>query len=128
MRKEARVCGARAARFLALIVLSLAAGPSACDPAATERAPARAPKVPPCPPPPEPAYQAAVVGTIGRMHMVESRYPLSKLGDVLAAFKPDLLLIAVRVDPFREGHLEDTSFEMTYVNALAMQHGVAVEP
>jgi hypothetical protein len=60
--------------------------------------------------------------------MVESRYPLSKLGDVLATFKPDLVLVAVRVDAFREGHLEEASFEMTYVSHLARQHGVSVEP
>jgi hypothetical protein len=110
----------------ALFALSLGAMAAACEP--SERVPPRGPKAPPCPPPPEPAYQAAVVGTIGRMHMVESRYPLSKLGDVLATFKPDLLLVAVRVDAFREGHFEDASFEMTYVNALAKQHNVAVEP
>ncbi len=97
-----------------------------CEP--SERVPARGPKAPPCPPPPEPTYQATVVGTIGKMHMVESRYPLSRLGDVLASFKPDLVLIAVRVDPYREGHLEDGSFEMTYIANLAKQHGVAVEP
>ena len=97
-----------------------------CDP--SERVPAREPKPRPCPPPPEPTYQATVVGTIGKMHMVESRYPLSKLGDVLASFKPDLVLVAVRVDPYREGHLEDASFEMTYVAHLAKQHGAAVEP
>jgi len=108
----------------ALLALSL--GVTACEPA--ERVPARGPKAPPCPAPAEPAVQAAVVGTIGRMHMVESRYPLSKLGDVLATFKPDLLLVAVRVDSFREGHFESASFEMTYVTALAKQHGVAVEP
>lgn len=97
-----------------------------CDP--SERVPARGPKLPPCPPPPEPTYQATVVGTIGKMHMVESRYPLSRLGDVLSSFKPDLVLVAVRVDPYREGHLEDASFELTYVANLAKQHGVAVEP
>ena len=99
---------------------------TACEPA--ERVPARGPKGPPCPPPPEPAYQAVVVGTIGTMHLVESRYPISRLGDVLAAFKPDLVLVGVRVDPFREGHLEDAPFEMTYVTALAKQHGIEVEP
>ena len=117
----------------ALAVLVAIAGVAAsgavvlgCEP--SDRVPARGPKLPPCPPPPEPAYQATVVGTIGKMHMVESRYPLSKLGDVLASFKPDLVLVAVRVDPYREGHLEDASFEMTYVASLAKQHGVAVEP
>jgi hypothetical protein len=85
-------------------------------------------KVPKCPPPPEPAYQSVVVGTIGKLHLVESRYPLTRLGDVLAAFKPDLVLLAVRVDPYREGHLEDGSFEMTYVHHVARQRGVEVEP
>ena len=112
--------------LLALFALSLTGMAAGCEDG--ERVPARAPKAPPCPPPPEPAYQAAVVGTIGKLHLVESRYPLSRLGDVLAAFKPDLLLVAARVDPFREGHLEDASFEMTYVTALAKQHGIAVEP
>ncbi len=69
-----------------------------------------------------------VVGTIGKMHLVESRYPLSKLGDTMAVFKPDLVLLAVRVDPYREGHLEDASFEMTYVEHLAKKRGVPVEP
>lgn len=112
--------------FALLFALAGLAGLAGCEP--SERVPARGPKAPPCPPPPEPAYQAAVVGTIGKMHLVESRYPLSKLGDVLAAFKPDLVLVAARVDPFHEGHLEDASFEMTYVANLAKQHGVSVEP
>ena len=111
------------ALLLAASVASLLGG---CEP--SERVPARGPKAPPCPPPPEPTYQAAVVGTIGKMHMVESRYQLSKLGDVLSAFKPDLVLVAARVDPYREGRLEDASFEMTYVTRLAKQHGIAVEP
>jgi hypothetical protein len=38
------------------------------------------------------------------------------------------VLVAVRVDPYREGHLEDASFEMSYVTNLARQHGAAVEP
>jgi hypothetical protein len=109
-----------------VVVLIAMAGLAGCEP--SERVPARGPKAPPCPPPPEPAYQAAVVGTIGKLHMVESRYALSKLGDVLAAFKPELVLVAARVDPFHEGRLEDASFEMTYVANLAKQHGIAVEP
>jgi hypothetical protein len=106
-------------------IAMLAAVTSGCE---LSRQPAKTGKCPPCPPPPEPTHQAAVVGTIGKMHMVESRYPLSRLGDVLASFKPDLVLIAVRVDPFRANQLEDASFEMTYVNHLARQRGIAVEP
>jgi hypothetical protein len=131
MTVKATLFGARLTRALALVAVLGAAVASStlvlgCEPG--ERVPAREPKPRPCPPPPEPTYQATVVGTIGKMHMVESRYPLSKLGDVLASFKPDLVLVAVRVDPYREGHLEDASFEMTYVANLAKQHGAAVEP
>lgn len=98
----------------------------ACDP--DSRVPAREPKARPCPPPPEPAFQAVVVGTIGALHLAESGYPISRLGDVLTAFHPELVLIGVRVDPFREDLLEDGSFEMTYVTHLARRHGAFVEP
>ncbi|MBX3231937.1 MAG: hypothetical protein KIT84_12225 [Labilithrix sp.] len=85
-------------------------------------------KEPKCPPPPEPEHQAVVVGTIGRYHLVESRYPLAKLAETMAVFKPDLVLVAVRVDAFRQDELEDASFEMTYVQHLAKARGVALEP
>jgi hypothetical protein len=107
----------------ALLAAILAACTIACGPDAHEK-----PKAPPCPPPPEPALQSVVVGTIGKMHMVESRYSLSRLGDVFAAFKPDLVLVGVRVDPFRQDQLEDASFEMTYAQHLAKARGVPVEP
>ena len=109
-----------------LSVLAFALAFAGCTPSEPE--PAKGPQGPLCPTPVESAYQATVVGTIGKYHLVESRFPVARLGDVLAVFKPDLLLLAVRVDPYREGHLEDASFEMTYVNALARQHGVVVEP
>lgn len=105
------------------LLAALAACMIACGPDAHE-----SPKVPPCPPPPEPEHQEVVVGTIGKMHMVESRYALSRLGDVFAAFKPDLVLVGVRVDAFRQDELEDASFEMTYVQHLAKARGVPVEP
>lgn len=88
----------------------------------------RAPKPVPCPPPPEPERQAVVVGTIGKLHMVENRYALSRLGDVLAAWKPDLVLVAVRPDAFHDGRLEDASFEMTYVTEVAKTRAIPVEP
>ena len=89
---------------------------------------AEKPKPPPCPPPPEPELQPVVVGTIGKMHLVESRYELSRLGDVFAAFKPDLVFVAVRGDALREDRLEDASFEMSYARHLAKARGVPVEP
>lgn len=105
-------------RLLALTLLL-----AACMPPAESK-----PKPPPCPPPPEPEYQAVVVGTIGKLHLVEPRYPLAKLAETIAVFKPDLVLIAARVEPFREDKLEDASFEMTYVNYLAKTRGAAIEP
>ncbi|MBX3191016.1 MAG: hypothetical protein KF819_28730 [Labilithrix sp.] len=113
-------------KSLAALAILATLATAACEP--LSRQPTKTGKCPPCPPPPEPEHQAAVVGTIGKMHMVESRYPLSKLGEVLASFKPDLVLIAVRVDPFRAHQLEDASFEMTYVHHLARQRGISVEP
>lgn len=107
-------------RLLLAAALLLLAG---CPHRADEK-----PATPKCPPPPEPDHQAVVVGTIGRYHLVESRYPLAKLAETMAVFKPDLVLVAVRVDPFREDKLEDASFEMTYVRMLAKARGVAIEP
>jgi hypothetical protein len=95
---------------------------------ACEPLPPREPRCPKCPPPPEPALQSVVVGTIGKLHLAESRYPLSRLGDVLAAFSPDLVLVGARAEPYREGKLEDASFEMTYVRYLAEQRGIPTEP
>jgi hypothetical protein len=105
-------------RLLALALLL-----AACVPPAESR-----PKCPPPPPVPEPEYQAVVVGTIGKLHLVESRYPLAKLAETMAVFKPDLVLVAVRVDPYREDKLEDASYEMTYAAWLAKARGAAVEP
>jgi hypothetical protein len=115
----------RGALAISLVLLGLAA----CGPP-LDRPEPRLPKdkAAACPPPPEPERQAVVVGTIGRLHMVESQYPISRLGDVLAAFKPDLVLVEVRVDAFRESRLEEASFEQAYVTYLARQRGVAVEP
>ena len=86
------------------------------------------PKPPPCPAPKEPDHQIVVVGTIGKLHLSESRYPLAKLAEAMAVYKPDLVLVQARVDSLREDKLEDASFEMTYVAWLAKTRGVAFEP
>lgn len=107
----------------ALVALLL--GLWACDP---DRArPVAAPAAPACAAPLEAEKQLVVVGTIGKLHMAESRYPISKLGDVMSTFKPDLVLLGVRVDPFREGNYEDASFEMTYLAALAKNRAIPTE-
>lgn len=59
--------------------------------------------------------------------MAESKYPIAKLGEVMSAFKPDLVLLAVRPDAFREGNYEDASFEMTYLAALAKNRAIPAE-
>jgi hypothetical protein len=82
---------------------------------------------PPCPAPVEADKQVIVVGTIGKLHMAEAKYPIAKLGEVMSAFKPDLVLLAVRPDPFRESNYEDASFEMTYVAALAKNRAIPAE-
>jgi hypothetical protein len=113
----------------ALTTLGAAAALVACGPPGDRPEPRTAKdKERLCPPPPEPERQAAVVGTIGPLHLVESQYPLSRLGDVLAAFKPDLVLVQARVEAFRDSRLEEASFETTYVTYLARQRGIAVEP
>ena len=110
-------------RLAVLMLGAIVACIAACNPEGRDK-----PKAPPCPAPPEPDHQSVVVGTIGKLHMVESRYAVTRLGDVFAAFKPDLVLVGVRVDPFREGRLEDASFEMTYAQHLAKSRGIPVEP
>jgi hypothetical protein len=82
---------------------------------------------PPCPAPIESDRQVVVVGTIGKLHMAEAKYPIQKLGEVMSAFKPDLVLLAVRADAFREGSYEDASFEMTYLAALAKNRAIPAE-
>lgn len=125
LARERRLFARRSlrARAAALLTAALATLSAACGEPPEKRPPKLV-----CPPPPEPTHQAVVVGTIGKLHLAESRYPLSKLGDVLTAFKPDLVLVGVRVDPYREGHLEDGGFEMTYVRHVARQRGIDVEP
>lgn len=81
----------------------------------------------PCPTPAEPSRQATVIGTIGALHLAESQYPLTRIGDVIVAHKPDLVLLGVGVDAYRDDRLEDASFEMTYARFVAKQHGADVE-
>lgn len=86
------------------------------------------PKPPPCPPPPEPDYQSVVIGTIGKLHLVESRYPLAKIAETMAVFNPDLVLVSARVESLRTERLDDAPFETTYAAWLAKKRGAAIEP
>lgn len=112
------------APLAALFVASLAAALAGCEGGGSRPMVAAAP---PCPAPIEADKQVVVVGTIGKLHMAEAKYPLAKLGDVMSAFKPDLILLGVRPDAFREGNYEDASFEMTYLAGLAKNRAIPAE-
>lgn len=106
-------------RCYALAVVGVAAL-GGCEPREEQPPPKHAKSE--CPPPPEPTHVATVVGTIGKLHLVESRYPLSRIGDAIAASKPDLVLVGAVPD--RE---DEASFEMAYARFVAKEHGAAVE-
>jgi|GEM_PF-2044110 len=76
----------------------------------------------------EPELQGMVVGTIDKDHLVQSGYPLARLGDAFDAFKPDLVLVQVRPDGYKKHELEEGPFEMTYVNQIAGSRGIDTEP
>jgi hypothetical protein len=76
----------------------------------------------------EPDLVATVIGTVGRDHLLKDGYPLTKIADIIEVFKPDMILIQIRADAYKQQDLEDASFEMTYVNSVAGTAGVDVEP
>lgn len=76
----------------------------------------------------EPDLVAIVVGTVGRDHLTKDGYPLTKIADIIDTFKPDMILLQARQEPFKKQQLEDASFEMTYVNGVAGTAGVDTEP
>lgn len=98
---------------------------SACTPTQTHTS---SPSEPPRVAVVEPDFQAMVVGTIDKDHMTQGGYPLSKLGDVFDAYKPDLVLIQLRPEAFKDSKFEDGPFEMTYVDVVAGSRGIDVEP
>ncbi len=73
-------------------------------------------------------FDFMVVGTAHRGHLQIPDYPLSRLDELVAAFRPDLILVEIRPEPFAEGRLEDGPFEMSYVTLRARAQGIAVEP
>jgi hypothetical protein len=75
-----------------------------------------------------PAFTSMVVGTAHRGHLQVADYPLTKLDELLDAFRPDLVLVEIRPQPFAEGRLEDGPLEMSYVTVQARRRGVPVEP
>ncbi|MBF0442314.1 MAG: hypothetical protein HQK54_10440 [Oligoflexales bacterium] len=73
-------------------------------------------------------FEAVVVGTIHKSHLIEPSYTLSVLAELIESYKPDLVLVEIRPEPFRRGHYEDGPFEMTYVTWLSRNMGISVAP
>jgi hypothetical protein len=75
-----------------------------------------------------PPFEAAVVGTIHKAHLLQRDYPLAVLGELLEAYQPDLVLVEIRPRPFAQGRFEDGPFEMAYVTHLARERRITVVP
>jgi hypothetical protein len=71
---------------------------------------------------------AIVVGTAHKGHLLVADYPITKLGDVLSSYAPDLVLVEIRPEAFALSHFEDGPIEMSYVTLTARAMGIDVEP
>src|SRR5262245_32830576 len=67
--------------------------------------------------------QVMVVATIHKGHLLQKRYPLALLCQIIDAYRPDLVMVEIRPEPFRAGHYEDGPFEMTAVTFCARRRG-----
>lgn len=75
-----------------------------------------------------PEREAMVVATIHKGHLMQARYPLGLLCRIVDAYRPDLVMVEVRPEPFALGHYEDGPFEMTAVTLCARRHKIEVAP
>ncbi len=74
----------------------------------------------PCPVcPPEPPTKAMVLATIHEFHLAQSGFPFSRLGDVMDAYRPDMILVDVPQDALKGTHPEDASIELEYIKHVA---------
>ncbi len=105
----------RAILITALMTSSCASPPPPMSPRSPEKTSSNAPN-------------AIVIGTAHKGHLLVADYPITKLGDVLSSYKPDLVLVEIRPEAFASGHLEDGPIEMTYVVVTARAMGIDVEP
>jgi hypothetical protein len=91
-----------------------------------EEKPAKAPAaVAQCPP--EPEVQGMVLSTIHEYHLAVSGYPLAKIGDVMDAFRPDLVLLDLPPDELKGDHQEEAPLEVEYVKYVAGTRTADVE-
>jgi hypothetical protein len=107
--------------ILALAGLALLAG---CQ-IGEERQKAKAPVVQ-CPP--EPPIKGMVLATIHQFHLANSAYPFSRIGDVLDAYRPDLILVDVGVETLKGSHPEDGPLDLEYIKYVASTRSTEVVP
>ena len=74
----------------------------------------------PCPVcPPEPPTKAMVLATIHEFHLAQAGFPFSRLGDVMDAYRPDMVLVDTPQDALKGTHPEDASIELEYIKHVA---------
>jgi hypothetical protein len=114
----------RAHTLVALSAVWIGGSLVACN--LPEEKPAKsAAAVPQCPP--EPEVQGMVVSTIHEYHLAVSGYPLAKIGDVMDAFRPDLVLLDLPPDELKGEHTEEAPIEVEYVKYVAGTRSADVE-
>jgi hypothetical protein len=63
--------------------------------------------------------KAMVLATIHEFHLAQAGFPFSRLGDVMDAYRPDMILVDVPQDALKGTHPEDASIELEYIKHVA---------
>ncbi len=77
------------------------------------------PKTPAVVCPPEPPNKGMVLASIHEFHLANSGFPFSRLGDVLDAYRPDMILVDTPPEALKGEHPEDASIELEYIKYVA---------
>jgi hypothetical protein len=77
------------------------------------------PKTPAVVCPARPPVKGMVLATIHEFHLANSGFPFSRLGDVLDAYRPDMILIDTPPETIKGEHPEDASVELEYIKYVA---------
>jgi len=88
-----------------------------------ERQKAKTPQVQ-CPP--EPPIKGMVLATIHQYHLANSGYPFSRVGDVLDAYRPDLIMVDVGTETLKGTHPEEGPIDLEYIKYLASTRSTEV--
>jgi hypothetical protein len=78
--------------------------------------------------PVEPPIKGMVLATIHEFHLAQQGYPFSKMGDVLDAYRPDMILVDMAADLLKGGHPEDASIEIEYIKYVAGTRSTEIIP